>query len=396
MVQLPNLSQPVPAAAAGAGTESKTAAGGAAAAGRGGGEASRVPPRAVVLSSVLLLLHSFSAQLQQQLQLARDDLAAASRQGFVHGVLLGLRYVCEAVPWGEMSSCQAAVQGLAVHAVQPGHNGGTVGGCAEGNVRGGCSAQAEVSIAAAVKAWVQQLLQLLTEVAAVALPQLEQQEMNVAAGEVGDDEGDDIADDVDGYDDDDNADDAGDDFNDEGGGQIIEDSGETGVPVAAVAAGLAGEQQQQQVAGELAPETQLLITASWTSLKEVCLLVGTLARCIALPGEQGGTQGGSSVANQQQQQQQDEGGTAATDDSSSSTGCGLLSVQHLQDMGELLLQLLLKIKHNGAVEKSQAGFIALCERLLQSPVQQLNQLPKTWLQVRESAGERGDNINTNS
>eukprot|EP00775_Hariotina_reticulata_P011695 gene11694-11839_t len=49
-------------------------------------------------------------------------------------------------------------------------------------------------------------------------------------------------------------------------------------------------------------------------------------------------------------------------------------------MGDLLLSLLLTMKHNGAVEKSQAGFLGLAARLLQSQDPGLNGLPSVWLQ----------------
>jgi hypothetical protein len=35
-------------------------------------------------------------------------------------------------------------------------------------------------------------------------------------------------------------------------------------------------------------------------------------------------------------------------------------------MGEHFLQVLLAMKHNGAIDKTRAGFIALCDRLLRS------------------------------
>lgn len=45
---------------------------------------------------------------------------------------------------------------------------------------------------------------------------------------------------------------------------------------------------------------------------------------------------------------------------------GLLNTEQLEAMGEYFLQVLLAMKHNGAIDKTRAGFIALCDRLLRS------------------------------
>jgi len=45
---------------------------------------------------------------------------------------------------------------------------------------------------------------------------------------------------------------------------------------------------------------------------------------------------------------------------------GLLNTEQLEAMGEHFLQVLLAMKHNGAIDKTRAGFIALCDRLLRS------------------------------
>jgi hypothetical protein len=146
------------------------------------------------------------------------------------------------------------------------------------------------------------------------------------------------------------------------------------------------------------PAIQLLITACWTSVKEVSLLIGTLARRLPLPG----------AGLQQQQQQQLDASSdaaAAVNSSTSSSSSDMLQPQQLAQLGDLLLSLLLSMKHNGAVEKSQPGFLWLAEQLLQSPRGDLNSLPAGWLArclarvtqpgqcrddiVRRSAGESG-------
>jgi hypothetical protein len=115
------------------------------------------------------------------------------------------------------------------------------------------------------------------------------------------------------------------------------------------------------------PAIQLLITACWTSVKEVSLLIGTLARRLPLPG----ASSSSSAASDSTQEQQQPG--------SSSSSSDMLQPQQLAQLGDLLLSLLLSMKHNGAVEKSQPGLLWLSEQLLQSPRSDLNSLPAAWL-----------------
>lgn len=42
----------------------------------------------------------------------------------------------------------------------------------------------------------------------------------------------------------------------------------------------------------------------------------------------------------------------------------LLDIQQLETIGNHFLEVLLKMKHNGAIDKTRAGFTALCNRLL--------------------------------
>lgn len=42
----------------------------------------------------------------------------------------------------------------------------------------------------------------------------------------------------------------------------------------------------------------------------------------------------------------------------------ILDVEQLEAMGDHFLQVLLKMKHNGAIDKTRAGLTALCNRLL--------------------------------
>lgn len=42
----------------------------------------------------------------------------------------------------------------------------------------------------------------------------------------------------------------------------------------------------------------------------------------------------------------------------------VLDLKQLQKIGNHFLEVLLKMKHNGAIDKTRAGFTALCNRLL--------------------------------
>lgn len=50
----------------------------------------------------------------------------------------------------------------------------------------------------------------------------------------------------------------------------------------------------------------------------------------------------------------------------------LLNAEQLEAMGAHFLQVLLAMKHNGAIDKTRTGFIALCDRLLRSPDSRLS------------------------
>jgi hypothetical protein len=76
---------------------------------------------------------------------------------------------------------------------------------------------------------------------------------------------------------------------------------------------------------------QMVVTGCWLTVKEASLLLGSLAR-------------EAPVA---------KAGSASTP---------LFDPQQLAEVGRQLMHYMSVIKHNGAVEKAQAGFIALCDR----------------------------------
>lgn len=82
------------------------------------------------------------------------------------------------------------------------------------------------------------------------------------------------------------------------------------------------------------------------------LLLGTIIRKIPLP-----TSSHTPLEN---------GGPASAvpDDSVIGNSESLLDLKQLEKIGDHFLEVLLKMKHNGAIDKTRAGFTALCHRLL--------------------------------
>lgn len=82
------------------------------------------------------------------------------------------------------------------------------------------------------------------------------------------------------------------------------------------------------------------------------LLLGTIIRKIPLPT--------SSL------RPLENGDTASAVPSDSVIGNSelLLGLKQLEKIGDHFLEVLLKMKHNGAIDKTRAGFTALCHRLL--------------------------------
>eukprot|EP00958_Prasinococcus_capsulatus_P004448 scaffold412_cov388-Prasinococcus_capsulatus_cf.AAC.22 len=107
----------------------------------------------------------------------------------------------------------------------------------------------------------------------------------------------------------------------------------------------------------LAPSSQILTVSCWLSMKEVALALGILTRRAPLqlvePTEVSGV--GNGVEAQ-----------------------SLLTFEQLTSIGEYFMNVLLRMKHRGAIEKTQIGFESLCERLLASESACLRGLPDSW------------------
>ncbi|KAF8747262.1 hypothetical protein HU200_013252 [Digitaria exilis] len=97
---------------------------------------------------------------------------------------------------------------------------------------------------------------------------------------------------------------------------------------------------------------------------QVSLLFGTIIRKIPLPG--------CSHSNSSHY-----GLLDSTEETTMSEE--ILDVGQLETMGDHFLQVLLKMKHNGAIDKTRAGLTALCNRLLCSNDSRLCQMTESWM-----------------
>ncbi|GAU41066.1 hypothetical protein TSUD_284360 [Trifolium subterraneum] len=97
----------------------------------------------------------------------------------------------------------------------------------------------------------------------------------------------------------------------------------------------------------------------------VSLLLGTIIRKVPLP---------SNACSDSSEQ---EGASIDTVDSSSDA---VLDLEQLETIGNHFLEVLLKMKHNGAIDKTRAGFTALCNRLLCSNDPRLHKLTESWME----------------
>lgn len=91
------------------------------------------------------------------------------------------------------------------------------------------------------------------------------------------------------------------------------------------------------------------IVVSLCFLLQVSLLLGTIIRKVPLP------------SNAHSDLAELEGPSV---DAAGFSSDPVLGLEQLQTIGNHFLEVLLKMKHNGAIDKTRAGFTALCNRLL--------------------------------
>ncbi|KAI3439517.1 DUF2428 domain-containing protein [Psidium guajava] len=111
---------------------------------------------------------------------------------------------------------------------------------------------------------------------------------------------------------------------------------------------------------------QVVMVGCWLAMKEVSLLLGTIIRKIPLPTS---TCSDSLEPND------------GTDISAMKIPEAVLDLKQLEAMGNHFLEVLLKMKHNGAIDKTRAGFTALCNRLLCSNDPELCRLTESWMEL---------------
>ncbi|PIN24490.1 Cell cycle-associated protein [Handroanthus impetiginosus] len=117
-----------------------------------------------------------------------------------------------------------------------------------------------------------------------------------------------------------------------------------------------------KVEEEIRPHEQIIMVGCWLAMKEVSLLLGTVIRKVPLP-----------TSDEMRKS------TINTTDESAMASDVILDLKQLETIGNHFLEVLLKMKHNGAIDKTRAGFTALCNRLLCSNDPRLCKLTESWM-----------------
>ncbi|KAI3452314.1 hypothetical protein Pfo_008979 [Paulownia fortunei] len=131
-----------------------------------------------------------------------------------------------------------------------------------------------------------------------------------------------------------------------------------------------------EVVEEIGPSDQIVMVGCWLAMKEVSLLLGTVIRKVPLPTSD----------------EMRKAITNTTDDSVLASDV-MLDLQQLETIGSHFLEVLLKMKHNGAIDKTRAGFTALCNRLLCSNDPRLCKLTESWMeQLMERTVAKGQTV----
>ncbi|KAA8530356.1 hypothetical protein F0562_005065 [Nyssa sinensis] len=124
---------------------------------------------------------------------------------------------------------------------------------------------------------------------------------------------------------------------------------------------------------DVGPSEQIVMVGCWLAMKEVSLLLGTIIRKIPLPTSESLKSGDPFVV--------------------VSDSDVMLDLKQLETIGNHFLEVLLKMKHNGAIDKTRAGFTALCNRLLCSNDPRLCKLTESWMeQLMERTVTKGQTV----
>ncbi|CAH2045000.1 unnamed protein product [Thlaspi arvense] len=147
------------------------------------------------------------------------------------------------------------------------------------------------------------------------------------------------------------------------------------------AAVLSEEHKNTKPVQEIIQSEQVVMVGCWLAMKEVSLLLGTIIRKIPLPISSLRPLENGDLA------------SAVPDDSVIGNSESLLDLKQLEKIGDHFLEVLLKMKHNGAIDKTRAGFSALCHRLLCSNDPRLCRLTESWMeQLMERTVAKGQTV----
>ncbi|XP_044468270.1 thyroid adenoma-associated protein homolog isoform X2 [Mangifera indica] len=116
---------------------------------------------------------------------------------------------------------------------------------------------------------------------------------------------------------------------------------------------LEDEDKKSKPTEDVRSSGQIVMVGCWLAMKEVSLLLGTIIRKIPLPSNDCS----DSVESENRF-------SNAADVSMTTFSVPMLDLKQLEKIGNHFLEVLLKMKHNGAIDKTRAGFTALCNRLL--------------------------------
>ncbi|XP_052195673.1 uncharacterized protein LOC127803472 [Diospyros lotus] len=134
----------------------------------------------------------------------------------------------------------------------------------------------------------------------------------------------------------------------------------------------------RDVRQEVRQSEQIVMVGCWLAMKEVSLLLGTIIRKIPLPTSDSLKPGDPFP---------DAGVTLIMEPDI------VLDLKQLETIGNHFLEVLLKMKHNGAIDKTRAGFTALCNRLLCSNDPRLCKLTESWMeQLMERTVAKGQTV----
>lgn len=123
----------------------------------------------------------------------------------------------------------------------------------------------------------------------------------------------------------------------------------------------ASDGESDDEADAMGPEAQLLMTGTWLTIKELSVVLATLAQHLPFEGALKSLPLGVLA------------------DLQTSQKASLLEISDFHKMGDYFLETLTRLKHNGAVEKTAGAFQVVCQRLLQSHLPSFRDLPNIWL-----------------